>query len=158
MTTCSAALLWRNIYYSRSLTHLSPPLQLYLSEVKYPSSSPTWFKCSDIILVKLRSLFLYFQVQHNITMRWGNFLVWRGTHRSFLIMNRAAVLFNIDGGVSSIAALFEGYLFIPVEYDPVPFDTFLSPLCSYSPHNEYYPYWCLGRFLIVSIWRFSCGN
>ena len=55
-------------------------------------------------------------------------------------MNRAAVLFNIDGGVSSIAALFEGYLFIPVEYDPVPFDTFLLPLCSYSPHNEYYPY------------------
>ena len=40
----------------------------------------------------------------------------------------------------------------------MPFDTFLSPLSSQFPRNEYSPYWFLWRVFILRIWRVVCGK
>ena len=57
-----------------------------------------------------------------------------------MVLNLAAVISNLDKGVSDIVAYFETIYFLPVESGPVSFDTFLLLPSSYPPRDEYFPY------------------
>ena len=158
MNNCSAALLLRNSSSWRRSIHIYPPLQLFLSEIKIPCSWPTWFKGSNILLVKHRLLFLHFQVRHNIIMHWRQFCgLERNSWQIHTSQSRRGTFQYWQRHFRYCVILWSQY-FSSCGIWSSAIQYILSPLSSYPTCNEYSPYWCLGRVFIVSSWWFICGK